>query len=144
MDVYIGNDHAGVEMAKALADFLQEQFGYMVHHLGAYDEASVDYPDFGAEVGRKVSESAGAMGVVICGTGIGISIAANKIHGIRCANCVSPYMAEMARKHNDANVLALGARLLNIDNAKIITQTFFDTLFEEDRHARRVKKLNAL
>lgn len=142
MKIYIGNDHAGVEMATTLKSFLEEKFSYEVEHCGTYTEESVDYPTYGKLVAEKVKADSGSLGIVICGTGIGISIAANKVEGIRCANCVSPYMAEMARQHNDANVLALGARLLDIPNALLIVETFMETSFEGGRHEKRVCMLS--
>lgn len=140
--IILGNDHAGPDFVQAIKYHLEEQ-GYEVDHIGSFDGGSVDYPDYGSAVAEKVV-SENTRGIVICGTGIGISIAANKISGARCANCVSPYMAEMSRKHNDANVLALGARILDKENAKTIVDTFLRTEFEGDRHSRRVEKLNAL
>jgi len=144
MKVYIGNDHAGVDFVKEIILFLESECNAEVVHIGTFSHDSVDYPDYGSLVGIKVMEDIGSFGIVVCGTGIGIGIAANKILGIRCANCVSPYMAEMARHHNDANILALGARILDIGNAKIIVKTFFETDFEGGRHQKRVDKLNAL
>lgn len=138
--VIVGNDHAGPEFVQNIIDHLKSQ-NYQVIHVGSYNEESVDYPEYGYKTAQEAIKN-DAFGVVICGTGIGISIAANKVSKARCANCISPYMAEMARKHNNANILALGARILDIENAKTILDTFLTTEFEGDRHEKRVQQLN--
>jgi len=122
---------------------------YEVEHVGSVGGSSVDYPDFGEACAREVAKSNeheenSAFGIVICGTGLGIGIAANKVKNIRCAHCVSPYYAEMGRTHNDANMISLGARVIDIENAKSIIDTFLETEFEGGRHQKRVDKLNAI
>src|SRR5579862_4335024 len=111
MKWYAGSDHAGLELRRGLVAKLRE-LGDDVVDLGTETDASVDYPAFGADVGRHVAGDAGALGLVVCGTGIGIGIAANKVAGIRCAMVHDSYTAELARQHNDANVIALGARVI--------------------------------
>lgn len=140
--VYIGADHAGYEFKNELKPFLDES-GFSVTDLGCFSEASCDYPDIAREVSEKVLETEGAFGILICGTGIGMSMAANKLHGIRAALCTDESMAELARKHNDANVLALGSRTTDVEKMKKICLAFLNTEFEagEERHVRRVEKI---
>ena len=140
--VYIGSDHAGFQTKEVLKDFLGGEFH--VTDLGAFSEEPVDYPDIAREVSEKVLENHGAMGVVICGTGTGMAMTANKLRGIRAAVATNEFVAEMARKHNNANVLALGARVNNIDELKKIVDKFVHTEFEasEERHVRRVNKID--
>ena len=139
--VYIGADHAGYEMKGEIKKFA-EGLGYQIIDLGTFSTDSVDYPDIAREVTEKVIEIPNAVGVLICGTGIGMSIAANKLQGIRAAECVNEAMAEFARKHNNANVLCMGSRLIDLEAAKKITQKFLETEFEnEERHVRRVDKM---
>jgi ribose 5-phosphate isomerase B len=142
---FAGSDHAGLQLKLALIAKLKE-LGDEVVDVGTYDEKSVDYPDFGAEVGKRVvaEPQPGAMGLVTCGSGIGISIAANKIHGVRCALVHDSYTAEVARQHNDANVVAMGGRVVGGGVAEAALVVFRSTAFLGDRHARRVDKLNKL
>ncbi|WP_457641081.1 ribose 5-phosphate isomerase B [Persephonella sp.] len=137
MKVAIGSDHAGFDFKEMIKEHLQNK-GYEVIDKGTHSRESVDYPLFGEAVAKSVVNGEADRGIVICGTGIGISISANKIKGVRAALCTNEYMARMARKHNDANVLALGARVLGIDLAISIVDTFFSTEFEGGRHERRV------
>jgi len=140
----VGSDHAGWGLKRHLCEVLRE-LGDEVVDLGTDNEASVDYPDYGAAVGRAVASArAPTLGLVICGTGIGISIAANKVPGIRAALCTEAFSATAARAHNDANVLALGARVIGAGVAEACLRAFRDTPFEGGRHARRVAKLNTL
>ncbi len=141
--IFIGNDHAGPEFVQDIISHIKES-GYDVEHVGSFGSKSVDYPEYAEATARKVVENEGSLGIVICGTGIGISIAANKVQGIRCANCISPYMAELSRQHNNANVLALGARIVDVENAKIIVDTFLRTEFEGGRHQKRIEKIDAI
>jgi len=144
MKWFAGSDHAGLSLKKALVDALRA-WGDEVEDLGTHDGASVDYPDFGAAVGRAVAGEGGdARGLIVCGTGIGISIAANKVAGVRAALVHDDYTAEMARKHNDANVIALGARVVGGGVAEQALRAFRDTGFEGGRHATRVAKIDAL
>jgi ribose 5-phosphate isomerase B len=140
---FAGSDHAGLQLKLALVAKLVE-LGDEVVDIGTHDEKSVDYPDFGTEVGKRVVAEPGAMGLVACGSGIGISIAANKIHGVRCALVHDSYTAEVARQHNDANVVAMGGRVIGGGVAEAALVVFRSTAFLGDRHARRVEKLNKL
>ena len=143
MKWYAGSDHAGLVLKKHLVAVLREQ-GDEVVDIGTADDKSVDYPDFGAEVGRKVAADPAAKGLIVCGTGIGISIAANKVPGVRAALVHDSFTAEMARAHNDANVIALGARVVGPGVAEHALATFKKTAFEGGRHQRRVELITAL
>lgn len=143
MKVIIGNDHTGLEMKNAIVKYLTDQ-KHQVIDLGTNSDAAVDYPDLGQAFGEKVMQEKDSFGIVICGTGIGISIAANKVKGIRAALCNETNLAKLAREHNNANVLALGARVIAIQNAIWIVETFLNTNFDAGRHALRVDKLNKL
>lgn len=143
MTVSIGSDHAGFAYKEELKQMLVN-LGHVVIDVGTATEESVDYPDYGTEAAMLVHDGIADRGVVICGSGIGISIAANKVQGIRAANCTSVEMAELSRQHNDANVVAVGQRLVSIELAKEIVVAFLSTEFEGGRHQRRVDKLNDL
>ncbi len=138
--VAVGSDHAGFAMKEMLKSVL-EQAGHSVTDLGAYSLESVDYPDFGAAVAASVASGDVECGLVVCGSGIGISIAANRNPGARAALCHSGLEAQLARQHNDANILALGARIIGEEAAKDCLRAFLETEFEGGRHARRVAKL---
>ena len=135
--IAIGSDHGGFALKQEIMKHLDEK-GLEYKDYGTYSEESCDYPVYGAAVGRAVAGGECDRGILICGTGIGISIAANKIEGIRAANCTDCYMAEMTRRHNDANILALGARVVGSGLALKIVDTFLETGFEGGRHAKRV------
>ena len=139
----IGSDHGGFELKKAVMKHLAER-GVEYRDYGTFSAESCDYPDFGEDVGRAVASGECERGIVICGTGIGISIAANKVRGVRCALCGDCYSAQLCREHNDANVLALGARVLGEGLALKIVDTYLDSSFQGGRHARRVAKIMAL
>jgi len=138
--VAIASDHAGVDLKLKLATDL-EGMGFKVLDLGTNDAASVDYPDFGHALGDAVAGGKASAGVAVCGTGIGISIAANRHPGVRAALVHDKFTAEMSRQHNDANILALGARIVSEEVARGALKTFFSTEFEGGRHALRVEKL---
>ncbi|HPU94669.1 MAG TPA: ribose 5-phosphate isomerase B [Candidatus Gracilibacteria bacterium] len=141
MQIYIGSDHGGYEMKNSLKDYLVSK-GNDVTDLGCFSTDSIDYPDIAREVAEKVTENPGSRGVLICGTGIGMQIAANKIPGIRATVATDEHMAEMSRKHNDANVITLGGRTTEMEMAKKIVDKFLSTDFEnEERHVRRVEKM---
>jgi len=143
MRIIIGSDHAGFDLKEAVKQHLIE-LGYEVDDQGTADaHASVDYPDFALPVARAVAAGAYPLGIVCCGTGIGVSIAANKVHGVRAALCTDPYMARMSRLHNNANVLAMGARVIGSGLAADIVDAFLKAEFEGGRHARRVGKIMA-
>ncbi len=144
MRIYIGNDHGGVELKNEVAHYLKT-LEYDVINVGTDDSHAVDYPEYGHEVAKKVIEDQGSVGIVICGTGIGISIAANKVPGIRCALCNDVFSARATREHNDANVLALGARVTGPGLALMIVKEFLDTSFSEDqRHISRIEKIESI
>ncbi|MBM3540936.1 MAG: ribose 5-phosphate isomerase B [Alphaproteobacteria bacterium] len=139
--VAIANDHAGVEMKRALMAEL-EAMGWQALDLGTGTADSVDYPDFGRAVADAVVQGKAARGVVICGTGIGISIAANRVPGVRAAVCHDATTARLARAHNDSNVMALGARVIGFETARDCLKAFLATAFDGgERHERRVRKL---
>jgi len=138
--VAIANDHAGVALKSALVPLLRDA-GYEVLNLGTDTTDSVDYPDYGKQLGETVAAGAAQFGVAICGSGIGISIAANRIAGARAALVTTITQAALARQHNDANILALGARITPEEDAKAILAAFLSTHFEGGRHTARVAKL---
>ena len=140
MKLVIGNDHAGVEFKEKLVKALEER-GHEVINVGTDSLESVDYPDIAVLVGEKVLDGEAKFGILICGTGIGISIAANKVEGIRAALCHNEFTAKLARLHNDANVIALGARVIGDELGLACVETFINTEFEGGRHARRVGKI---
>ena len=143
MHVATGSDHAGYRLKQLLADRLAER-GHEVLDLGAHDESRVDYPDYGAAVGRAVADGRADLGVCVCGSGIGIAMAANKIGGIRAATVHDAVSASLARQHNDANVVCFGQRLVDDGVALEALDAFLDASFEGGRHAGRVAKLDAL
>ena len=141
MKLVIGSDHAGLELKRQLLELLAAR-GMAYQDVGTHDGASVDYPDFAAEVARRVSAGECSLGVLVCGTGIGMSIAANRQRGVRAALCTSEFEARMARAHNDANVLCLGQRVVGPGLAWSILEAFLEQPFEGGRHARRVQKID--
>lgn len=141
--IYIGCDHGGFALKQEIFKYIKEDLVLEIEDLGCYDTSSVDYPDYAEKVCNKVIAE-NAQGILICGTGIGISIAANKIKGIRCALCSEPFSAEMTRKHNNANVLAMGGRTTGSELAKSIVKAFLSTDFEGGRHQNRLDKIAAL
>lgn len=142
MNVIIGSDHAGVEFKSKVMNILEQQ-GYVCEDCGVFDATPADYPDIAERVAREVL-SRNLPGIMICGTGTGIAISANKIAGIRAAQCHDEYTARMSRRHNDANVLALGARVLGAELAGAVALAFLSTEFEGGRHQQRVDKITAL
>lgn len=141
MQIAIASDHAAVEMKTALADHLRAA-GHEVHDLGPHDGASVDYPDYGYKLAKAVAGGAAEFGVALCGSGIGISIAVNRNPACRCALVSEPLSARLSRDHNNANVIAMGARMIGTEMAKACLDAFLETPFGGDRHARRVDKLS--
>ena len=141
MRIAIASDHAAVDLKAALADWLAEQ-GHEVTDLGPDGVASVDYPDYGYKLAKAVADGSADRGIALCGSGIGISIAVNRNPACRCALVSEPLSATLAREHNDANVIAMGARLVGIEMAKACIAAFLGTPFGGDRHARRVDKLS--
>jgi ribose 5-phosphate isomerase B len=143
MKISIGSDHAGYRHKEALKEALEAD-GYAVIDVGTASEESVDYPDFASAAARLVAEGKAEMGVLVCGTGIGVSIAANKIKGIRAANVTNVEMARLAREHNDANMVAVGARITPVELAIEIVRTFLKSEFSGGRHTKRVEKIQDL
>ncbi|MEG1108655.1 MAG: ribose 5-phosphate isomerase B [Oscillospiraceae bacterium] len=141
--IALGSDHGGFALKQEIMAYLDEK-GLAYKDFGTYTEESCDYPLYGEAVGRAVAGGEFDRGIIICGTGIGISIAANKVHGVRAANCGDCFSAEFTRRHNDANVLALGARVLGAGLALKIVDTFLNTEFEGGRHARRVAQITEI
>jgi ribose 5-phosphate isomerase B len=142
MIIAIGSDHAGLELKEQIKVFLSAR-GTLWKDFGGDSEDAVDYPDTAFPLAQAVVRGEFDMGILVCGTGIGMSIAANKVRGIRAALCLTPAMADMSRRHNDANVLTLGGRLLTPKAAMDIVETWLNTAFEGDRHARRVGKIRS-
>lgn len=143
MKIALASDHGGFELKDKVKSYL-EKIGHEVIDLGCNTEESTDYPEYGKACGETVMRGDAERGIVICGTGIGMSIAANKVKGIRCALCTSLIMAEMSRKHNNANIIALGARILEHDFALSIIEMWLNTEFEGGRHQRRVDLLDRM
>jgi len=143
MKIAIGSDHAGLELKNELISVLNEMKIECLD-LGTNGPQSVDYPDFGERVSKEVSEGRVARGILICGTGIGMSIVANKIPNIRAALCNDLFTARMSRMHNDANILVIGGRIVGKDLAKEIVRTWFTTEFEGGRHANRLTKIKLI
>ena len=143
MKIASGCDHGGYLLKQDVLIWLEEH-DYEVEDVGCYSRESVDYPIFGEKVGRLVASGEADYGIVICTTGIGISIAANKVKGIRCAHCTDPLSAEMTRRHNNANVLAMGAGLTGTNLALRMVEVFLNTEFEGGRHQRRVDLLDKI
>ena len=143
MKIAIGNDHGAVDMKNHVMDWLVKN-GYEVVNFGTDSTESTDYPIYAERVARAVVSGECDRGVLICGTGIGISISANKIHGVRCALCSEPVSTALSRQHNDANIVAMGARTIGPVMAEEIVRTFLTTNFEGGRHAIRVGKIMAL
>ena len=141
MKIAIASDHGGYELKEAIKEYLKGR-DIEVLDLGTDSTESVDYPAYGKACGEAVAEGRADRGIVCCGTGIGISIAANKVKGVRCSLCTDVTMAELTRKHNDSNVLALGGRTTGMQTALDITKAWLDTEFEGGRHQRRVDMLN--
>lgn len=141
--IAIGSDHAGFSVKETIRKYL-EGAGYRVSDLGTSSEESVDYPDYGKAVGQHVVSKQADLGIAVCGTGIGISIAANKVPGIRAALAHDANTARLAREHNDANVLALGGRIVTNDAAIEMVQVFLTTGYLGGRHQRRLDKITAI
>ncbi len=143
MKVAVGADHAGYRLKEHLVRFLQLQ-GHQVEDLGTFSKESVDYPDYAAAVASAVAAGRADRGLIVCGTGVGVAMTANKVDGIRAAACNDLFTAGKAREHNDANVLALGARIVGEGLAEGIVQRFMESDFEAGRHQRRIDKIQEL
>ncbi|MFM1904596.1 MAG: hypothetical protein RLZZ440_2496 [Planctomycetota bacterium] len=143
MRIAIGSDHRGVAARQRLAGLL-ERLGHEVVDCGSFGEEPVDYPDVAADVARRVADGTAERGILLCCTGVGMAIAANKVAGVRAATCHDEVTAEMSRRHNDLNVLCLAAEMLGSDMQEKIVRTWLATPFDGGRHARRVAKIAAL
>lgn len=139
----IGSDHAGFEMKEEIKKYLEEK-GYEVKDYGTYSTESCDYPEFGEKVGRAVANGECEEGVLICGTGIGISLAANKVKGVRAAVVSEPVSARLAKQHNNANIIAFGARIVGMEEAKGIVDAFLSAEFLGGRHEKRVNMISKI
>ena len=140
MKIGIGNDHSALELKAEIIELLKEK-GHEVVDYGTNSPESCDYHVYGEKVGRAVASGEVERGILICGTGLGISLAANKVKGVRAAVCSEPFTAKMSRAHNNCNILAFGARVVGAELAKMIVETWLDTEFEGGRHQRRVDML---
>ncbi len=141
MKIAIGSDHGGFEYKKEIISMLTEQ-GHNVKDFGTYTTDSCDYPEYAKSVAKAVADNEYERGILICGTGIGMSIVSNKFKGIRAALCSDTFSAKATREHNDSNILCLGARVISLDLAKEITSTWIDTPFSnEERHIRRINMI---
>ena len=139
--IALGSDHGGYDLKLQVMEHLKER-GLEVKDFGCFDKSSCDYPDFGRAAAEAVADGTCDRGIVVCTTGIGISIAANKVKGVRCALCTDPYLAKMTRLHNDANMLALGGGITGKNLALEIVDTFLDTEFSQgEKHIRRISKI---
>ena len=139
--IALGSDHGGYDLKLQVMEHLKER-GVEVKDFGCFDKSSCDYPDFGRAAAEAVADGTCDRGIVVCTTGIGISIAANKVKGVRCALCTDPYLAKMTRLHNDANMLALGGGITGKNLALEIVDTFLDTEFSQgENHIRRISKI---
>jgi len=140
MRIALAGDHGGFRLKEVIKSYLEE-LGIEYIDYGTFSEESVDYPDFAYKAARAIVNGEADRGIFICGTGIGISIAANKVRGIRAALCYNVYAAEMSRHHNDANVLCLGGRVIGDELAKRIVKAWLETPFDGGRHERRIRKI---
>ncbi len=140
MKIIIGSDHAGFDLKQEIKRHLKD-LNYEFEDLGCYSKESCDYPDYGFKVAERVAKENGK-GILICGSGIGMSIAANKVKGVRAALCQNEEEAKLSREHNNSNILCLGARIISPENAKNIVKIWLETKFSgEERHERRIKKI---
>ena len=143
MKLAIGNDHAAYDMKLEIKSYLESK-GHEVVDFGTHSTQSCNYPEFGEAVGRAVANGEVEGGVLICGTGIGISISANKVKGVRAAVCSEPVSAALTKKHNNANIIAFGARIVGIEMAKAIVDAWLDAEYEGGRHQKRIDMISAI
>jgi ribose 5-phosphate isomerase B len=142
MKIALASDHAAFDLKENLMNWLKS-LNYEVFDFGTFSAKSCDYPDFAYPAAEVVASGNADFGIILCGSGIGMSIVCNKVKGIRAANCLTPEMAELARQHNNANILNMGARLIDFETAKEITEAFLNTEFEGGRHSLRVDKIHS-
>lgn len=143
MKIAIGCDHGGITLKDSIVNYLEER-GVQIEDFGTFGTESVDYPDYAYKVARSVADGRVDKGILMCGTGIGISIAANKVNGIRCALCHNTETARLTALHNDSNILAMGGRVIDSDTAVDIVKTWLDTPFEGGRHINRINKISEI
>lgn len=143
MKIAIGCDHGGLEHKNAIAEHLKER-GFEVKDFGIYEQVSVDYPDIAVQVAASIKSGESELGILVCGTGIGMSLAANKVKGIRAAAVSEHFSAKYTRLHNNSNILCLGGRVIGVGTALELVDLFVDTEFEGGRHAKRVDKITAI
>ncbi|VDG19675.1 ribose 5-phosphate isomerase B [Lactobacillus sp.] [Lactiplantibacillus mudanjiangensis] len=141
--IAIGSDHVGIELKPAIIDYLKS-LGYDVTDFGTNSAERTDYPIYGKKVGEELAAGNFDLGILICGTGVGISLAANKVPGIRAVVCSEPYSAQLSRQHNNTNILAFGSRVVGVELAKMIVKAWLDASFIGGRHLRRVDELAAI
>lgn len=141
--IALASDHVGLELKKVIMALLDER-GLTYHDYGTYTPERTDYPVYGYAAARAVANGECDRGIICCGTGVGISLAANKVHGIRCVVCSEPYSAKLSRQHNNTNMLSIGARVVGEELAKMIVEAWLDTPFEGGRHQRRVDMLQEI
>ncbi len=142
MKIGIGNDHSGVEYKNIISDYIKEKYGYEVVNFGTDSTESCNYPEIGERVAAAVAKGEVDQGIVICGTGVGISIAANKVKGIRCGVCSDPLTARLVKQHNNANMISFGARIIGIELAKEIVDSWLQAEFQGGRHQTRIDMLS--
>lgn len=143
MKIALGCDHGGLNIKNAVIEYLKAK-NVEFTDFGCYTEESVDYPLYAYKVAKAVTENEDTLGILCCGTGIGISMAANKVKGIRAAVCTNEFMAEMTRRHNNSNIICMGGRIIDEDTAVKLADLFINTEFEGDRHTRRVDMITAI
>jgi ribose 5-phosphate isomerase B len=143
MKLAIGSDHVGLELKPLIIEYLKE-LGHEVEDFGPFTNERTDYPVYGKKVAEEVVKGNFDLGILICGTGVGISIAANKVKGIRAVVCSEPYSAKLSREHNNTNILAFGARVIGSELAKMIVKEWLDAKFEGGRHANRVEMIGEI
>jgi len=143
MKIAIGNDHVAYDMKLSIKEYL-ESLGHEVLDMGTHSKERTDYPIYGLAVAKKVACGEADCGILICGTGVGISLAANKVKGIRAVVCSDPYTARLSKEHNNTNILAFGARVVGVDLAKMIVDQWLNAKFEGGRHARRVDMITEI
>lgn len=138
MKIGIGNDHTAVEYKNKISKYIEEKYGYEIVNFGTDSTERCNYPEFGEKCANAVAKGEVDKGIVICGTGVGISLAANKVKGIRCVTCSEPYSAKLSREHNNTNMLAFGARVVGLELAKMIVDAWLQGEFEGGRHQTRI------
>ena len=143
MKIALGCDHGGLEHKNAIAEHLKNR-GFEVEDFGIYENVSVDYPDIALKVATSVAENKNELGILVCGTGIGMSLTANKVKGIRAAACSEHFSAKYTRLHNNSNILCLGGRVIGVGTALELVDLFVDTPFEGGRHQRRIDKISEI